>query len=835
MAVNHTQPTILSPQSRMSKFTPRSGRFVHKASSSSVSPVTTTIADRESLYEGSASHGRSVSKRLSTISRPSGRFAPMASASASVSPVSKRSSNTRHSGRFVPMASASSASTTSDASVLSAPLQLDCISELPIYAHLDEFITAVNAMSYPICIGASTGAGKTVGLGCALAKNCHENKGRKVYFSLPTRAAVISARESLLHFCPEYASDPAHAYFGFAQNREVDYVDETFVKYATTRHVINVIVRALACKTDTSAFDNMVIVVDEAHYQNADTRVLLLLCSYLYKKYPGKFCPVIASATLDNAPIDDLFDAGTELVNIEVKGRLFPIKTIYDSRDYSLYETSDMLNSTAHRVNYIAKHGSSGSILVFCSGEGEITKISKYLDVLRTPAKILRAYGKMNTEEYEELFKSHSGRVIILATNVAETSVTIPNVVHVVDTLRQKTVYEVGQGKKINEEMCSIPASIQRRGRAGRLRAGIYHPMATEAGIDDLPKRDSNELERTHPDDFILMFMRYMLDTPQIRIILRLEDAYFAERIEYLTSKGTIETIDGMCGITKLGSRIIDLPTTIEGSLCLFESESYSITTQIFACMMIAMITSGNTLVWTPHKLSKNERNKYMREWFGRFIGFTDVETNFKYFIAMHFEGSSDYVKWSGENSFNNKVLRQSRRMFITLTKMIISHRISCIDDIFRMIDWSEIGFNPDTLLLTKKKKDYSTVDFHPVLMGNLAECAAKGFNEEIFQIEGSRLERVDDDTHVSHSVDTKRSQQWGFNYSAPYSYRREFKDEDAKEDYSLDRPRRYARITSSRAVCINSMTITMYPRGVMTQFNTVSWILLLPNEDASQ
>lgn len=713
-------------------------------------------------------------------------------------------------------------------------ITLDCISALPVHPFVDSFVDAVNATktgnANPIVVGAATGAGKTVGLGIGLMLNA-KTSGHKVYFALPTRAAVISAKESLTHFTGSYATDAERRYFGFAQNREVDYKDYTLVKYGTTRHIINVMIRLLADKKKHRSFKNMVLVIDEAHYQNADTRVLLLLAGHIFKMMGGHFCPVIASATLDNAPIEDIFEEATKMLRIEVPGRLFPIKTVYGKKDFTVHESAQLLTATTRRIAEIAQYGAKGSILVFLSGEGEINNVFRILTDSRVRATILRAYGQMNTEEYEELFKEHSGRVIILATNVAETSVTIPNVTHVVDTLRQKTVYEVGQGKKICEELCSLPASIQRRGRAGRLCHGTYHPMATEDGIAHLSKRDKNELERMHPDDFILMFLRYNLNVDQIKSILKLSDDYMRDRLDYLVGMGTVEIKEDSHTISKKGMRIIDLPTTIECSLALFESEKYNETTQIFTCLLIAMVTavSGGTLTWVPHKLSRYEKDMYHREMFGRFLGRTDVETNFKYFLSMYYE-SDNYLDWAKNNSFNNKLMRQARKIFVTLCKAIVDAKISDLKSAFDKVDWKEVGFSPEDLPTTVVKRaevsDFSVVDFHPTLMKNMASAVKEGFYQEVYTYCGGSFLKND----IVHKQDTRRSHCWGFS-SAPYRFDRRYRldyDEEETHVYSEDVPRRYNTIRSREVVCINNMTIVTYPRGMRSELHTVSWILPL-------
>lgn len=257
------------------------------------------------------------------------------------------------------------------------------------------------------------------------------------------------------------------------------------------------------------------VVIDEVHERSLDTDFLLsILRDVLTKRKDLKL--ILMSATLDSATFGNYFKAdGLQVGFVEIAGRTFPVQDFYlddiihqtgftgqhdfnDSRDRTLDDeqrVSKVIQSLGMRINYnllvetakcidaeLSQTQKSGGLLIFLPGVAEINQVCRLLSSV-TSLYVLPLHASLETKEQRRVFAAPpSGkRKVVVATNVAETSITIDDIVAVIDSGRVKeTSYDPQNNmRKLGETWASRAACKQRRGRAGRVQAGKCYKLYT--------------------------------------------------------------------------------------------------------------------------------------------------------------------------------------------------------------------------------------------------------------------------------------------------------------------------------------------------------------------
>src|SRR5205814_1524824 len=211
---------------------------------------------------------------------------------------------------------------------------------------------------------------------------------------------------------------------------------------------------------------------------------------------------VITSATLDAERFSKHFDGAPV---IEVSGRLYPVEVRYHpvgSED----DDSDLDEAISDAVDELAREG-RGDVLVFLPGEREIRKAAETLRKRHPPhTEILPLFARLSAEEQGRIFEPHAGRRIVLATNVAETSLTVPGIHYVVDTglARIKRYSYRNKVEQLRVENVSQASAKQRAGRCGRVASGVCIRLYAEEDFNSRPAFTDPELRRASLANVIL-------------------------------------------------------------------------------------------------------------------------------------------------------------------------------------------------------------------------------------------------------------------------------------------------------------------------------------------
>lgn len=356
-----------------------------------------------------------------------------------------------------------------------SPLTITFPESLPVSGKRDEITAAIAAHQVVIVCG-ETGSGKTTQLPkIALAMgrgklNYPPGQGRLIGHTQPRRIAASSVAKRIA----EELKTPLGDVVGYKVRFQDRLSRDASVKLMTDG--------ILLAETQTDpllkAYDT--IIIDEAHERSLNIDFLLGYLRQLLPRRPD-LKVVITSATIDAQRFADYFASskGPAPV-IMVSGRMFPVEQRY--RPFEESREHDLNDAIADAVDelWLSPH-SAGDILVFLPGEREIREAADHLrkhlahQPLTRNAEVLPLFARLSQAEQDRIFDGHSGRRIVLATNVAETSLTVPGIRFVVDagTARVKRYSFRNKVEQLMVEPVSQAAANQRAGRCGRVADGI--------------------------------------------------------------------------------------------------------------------------------------------------------------------------------------------------------------------------------------------------------------------------------------------------------------------------------------------------------------------------
>jgi ATP-dependent helicase HrpA len=401
------------------------------------------------------------------------------------------------------------------------PTSIGYPSELPVAQRADDIADAIRDHQVIVLAGA-TGSGKTT----QLPKICLD-LGRGVRGMIghtqPRRIAARSVAERIA----EELDTPLGGVVGY-QMRFADHTsDDTLVKVMTD----GVLLAEIAHDRDLLRYDT--IIVDEAHERSLNIDFLLGYLTRLLPRRPD-LKVIITSATIDPQRFSRHF-GGAPI--IEVSGRTFPVEMRYrplpgeddgadDERDPDDPppppqqrrtppastgtargdDARDQITAICDAIDEL-RHDGRGDILVFCSGEREIRDTADAVKAMMLPdTEILPLFARLSAAEQHRVFAAHTGRRIVLATNVAETSITVPGIRYVIDpgTARISRYSRRLKVQRLPIEAISQASANQRAGRCGRVADGICIRLYSEEDYLARPEFTDPEILRTSLASVIL-------------------------------------------------------------------------------------------------------------------------------------------------------------------------------------------------------------------------------------------------------------------------------------------------------------------------------------------
>ncbi|MCS3902709.1 ATP-dependent helicase HrpA [Methylohalomonas lacus] len=366
---------------------------------------------------------------------------------------------------------------------------VDFPADLPITAASDDIIAAIRDHQVTIVCG-ETGSGKTT----QLPKLCLAAGRGVAGFIGHTQPRRLAARTLAARVASELGSEIGAA-VGYKIRHQDSTNSDSYIKLMTDGILL------AELRSDRDLLDYDTLIIDEAHERSLNIDFILGYLRQLLKRRPD-LKVIITSATIDVERFSEHFDNAPI---IEVSGRSYPVEVRYRP-----YEDDDDDLAFEHAVLNAVRELSGrdrGDILVFLEGEREIHELARFLRKQDLPdTDVLPLYARLGAAGQGQIFQPHQRRHIVLATNIAETSLTIPGIRYVIDSGYAR-ISRYSPRSKVQrlpiEKIAKAPAN-QRKGRCGRESDGICIRLYSEADFEARPDFTEPEIRRTNLASVVL-------------------------------------------------------------------------------------------------------------------------------------------------------------------------------------------------------------------------------------------------------------------------------------------------------------------------------------------
>ncbi len=485
-------------------------------------------------------------------------------------------------------------------SASAAPLRITYPEDLPVSQRRDDIATAIRDNQVVIVAG-ETGSGKTT----QLPKILLELGRERIAHTQPRRIAARTIAERV--------ADELGTELGGLVGYKVRFTDQVGAATRVTLMTDGILLAALRGDRELDAYD--AIIIDEAHERSLTIDFLLGYLKQLLPRRPD-LKVIITSATIDPESFARHFASadGTPAPIIEVSGRTYPVEIRYrplvpDDADTNNLtdpdsdedgpstpgEAIDMIDGVIAAVDELGREG-DGDVLVFFSGENEIKDAA---DALRghlqrqgargAATEVLPLYGRLSAAEQHRVFeRAPAGirRRIVLATNVAETSLTVPGIRYVVDTGTARISRYSARAKvqRLPIEPISQASANQRSGRSGRTSEGIAIRLYSQLDYERRPEYTDPEILRTNLAAVILQMISLGLgDIERFPFLQPPDKRGVKDGLDLLLELGAVVLAGGEHRITTIGRDLAQLPLDPRYGRMVLEAKRHGVVREVMA------------------------------------------------------------------------------------------------------------------------------------------------------------------------------------------------------------------------------------------------------------
>ena len=426
--------------------------------------------------------------------------------------------------------------------------------DLPVSARSEEIIELIRNNPVVVIAG-ETGSGKTT----QLPKICLQ-AGRGVKGIIGhTQPRRIAARTVASRIAEELKTPLGHT-VGY----QVRFSDQSSPKTVIKLMTDGILLAEIQHDRFLSKYDT--IIIDEAHERSLNIDFLLgYLKNLLAQRSDLKL--IITSATIDVEKFSRHFNGAPV---VEVSGRAYPVEIVYSGPDILEMDRDQRIVECLRDIHATQK---AGDVLVFLSGEREIREANLAIRRAQIPhVEVVPLYARLSLAEQSKIFSPHKGRRVVLSTNVAETSLTVPGIGYVIDTGRARLSRYSYRTKvqRLPIESISQASANQRAGRCGRVSDGICYRLYEEEDFNNRPEFTDPEIVRTNLAAVILQMLHLRIgDIRNFPFVEPPDSRMISDGFKLLEE---LQAVDGSGKLTSLGKKLVSIPLDPRLARMVFEA-----------------------------------------------------------------------------------------------------------------------------------------------------------------------------------------------------------------------------------------------------------------------
>ena len=514
---------------------------------------------------------------------------------------------------------------------------------LPVSQKRDDIAKAIQENQVVIVAG-ETGSGKTT----QLPKICAELGRGKYGLIGHTQPRRLAARSVATRIAEEMETELGN-FVGYKVRFNDQISDQTQIKLMTD----GILLAEIQHDRFLNQYDT--IIIDEAHERSLNIDFILGYLKQLLPRRPD-LKVIITSATIDPERFSNHFNNAPI---IEVSGRTYPVDTRYCPLSSDEDSERDQLEGIFEAVDELCDEG-LGDILIFMNGEREIRDTADALSKRNLrDTEIVPLYARLSAGEQNKIFQPHAGRRIVLATNVAETSLTVPGIKYVIDpgTARISRYSYRTKVQRLPIEPISQASANQRKGRCGRVEEGICIRLYSEEDFNSRPEFTDPEILRTNLASVILQMTALGLgDIEAFPFVEAPDKRNIQDGVRLLEELGAVkeESKNSNKQLTEVGRKLARLPIDPRLARMVLEAPRMGCLKEV---MIIASALSIQDPRERPSDKQQSSDEKHRR--------FHHEESDFLTFVNLW-----EYIKQQQKALTGNQFRRQCKQDYLNYLRI---------------------------------------------------------------------------------------------------------------------------------------------------------------------
>jgi len=413
-----------------------------------------------------------------------------------------------------------------------------------------------------------------------------------------------------------------------------------------------------------------IVMVDEAHERSLNMDLCLgLLKQVNVSRISVGLEPiriVVTSATIERNKFADFISKSDEDNSVLIEGKMFPVEVFYEEIFYPNY---DFTRGAADKVDQIIRNGVPGDILIFMPGKREIELTIENIKatVHGEDLEIMPLHSELSPDDQDKIFADSSKRKVIVSTNIAETSVTIDGIIHVIDSgLVKQTEFDPRTGiEHLVLTSHALSGLEQRKGRAGRTAPGYCYRLFTQESLKRRQPFQTPEIQRSDLAHVVLAMKKVGINDPaNFDFIDPPEKAAISQAIDTLTTLGALDE-DGV--ITEIGEILVELGLEPRLGRMVIEATMRDCVNEV---CIIAAFLGGKRIFSRPTDSEVEADRAHDR--------FRDRESDFVTYLNIWngYVRSGYCDEWAKENFLNERALEEVKNVRMDLIDVLARHEI---------------------------------------------------------------------------------------------------------------------------------------------------------------